>query len=129
MIYDPKEREVQAIGYRDRVMQHLICDNYLQPLLDKKLIYYNVACRKGKGTALAIKALRKFMTEHYKKNGTGGYFIKADIKKYFGYLSAGNGFFLYLQIEGKLNVYKKITEKDGGDCLRPFLLSKINRQK
>ncbi len=82
-IYDPKEREIQAIGYRDRILQHVLCDNYLMPLLDSKLIYYNVACRKGKGTSLAIKALRKFMTKHYKKYGNSGYFIKADIRKYF----------------------------------------------
>lgn len=54
MIYDPKEREIQAISYMDRVVQHSLCDNYLIPLLEKKLIYDNVACRKGKGSSLAF---------------------------------------------------------------------------
>lgn len=35
MIYDPKEREIQAITYRDRIIQHSLCDNYLTPLLEK----------------------------------------------------------------------------------------------
>lgn len=83
MIHDPKAREIQAISYRDRVIQHSICDNYLVPLLEKRLIFYNVACRKNKGTGLAISALKKFMTSHYKKCGLGGYIIKIDIKKYF----------------------------------------------
>lgn len=83
MIYDPKEREIQAISYRDRVVQHSICDNYLIPLLEKKLIYDNVACRKNKGSSLAYKRLRGFLTDYYKKNGNSGYFVKLDIKKYF----------------------------------------------
>ena len=73
MIYDPKEREIQAIGYRDRVLQHAICDNYLMPLLEKRLIYDNVACRRGRGTKQAYDRLRHFMTEHYKR------YKKADI--------------------------------------------------
>lgn len=83
MIYDPKEREIQAIPYRDRIVQHSVCDNLLIPLLENHLINANCACRKGKGTDYAIKLLRHFMTEHYKKNENNGYFVKLDIKKYF----------------------------------------------
>ena len=83
MIYDPKEREIQAIGYRDRVVQHSICDNFLVPLLERHLIYDNVACRKKKGSGLAVKRLRMFMTKHYKAYGNKGYFVKADVKKFF----------------------------------------------
>lgn len=83
VIYDPKERQIQAISYRDRIVQHSLCDFYLTPLLDNRLYYYNVACRKNKGTALAIKAIRKFLCEHYKIHGKQGYFIKIDIAKYF----------------------------------------------
>lgn len=83
MIYDPKEREIQAITYRDRIVQHSLCDNYLMPLLDKKLIYENVACRKKKGSSLTFFILRKCMTDYYKKHGQSGYFIKLDVKKYF----------------------------------------------
>lgn len=83
MIYDPKEREIQAIGYRDRIIQHSICDNYLTPLLDRHLIYDNAACRKNKGTGFAISRWRRFMAEYYKKNGAEGYFVKLDVRKYF----------------------------------------------
>jgi hypothetical protein len=27
MIYDPKEREIQALSFGDRVVQHSLCDN------------------------------------------------------------------------------------------------------
>lgn len=83
MIYDPKEREIQAIHYRDRIVQHTFCDNFLTPLLDRHLIYDNAACRKNKGSHFAIKRLRRFMTEHYKNYGKNGYFIQIDVKKYF----------------------------------------------
>lgn len=83
MIYDPKEREIQAIPYRDRIVQHSICDNLLIPLMENHLINANCACRVGKGTDYAIKLLRKFMTKHYRKYGKSGYFVKLDIKKYF----------------------------------------------
>ncbi len=83
MIHDPKEREIQAISYRDRIVQHSLCDGYLMPLLDKHLIYDNAACRREKGTLFAIKRLRKFMCEYYKGHGKNGYFVKVDVSKYF----------------------------------------------
>ena len=85
-IYDPKEREIQAIPYRDRIVQHALCDVLLIPLLENHLINANCACRIGKGTDYAIKLLRSFMTKHYRKYGSEGYFIKLDIKKYFPYI-------------------------------------------
>ena len=66
-IYDPKKREIQAIPYRDRIVQHALCDKLLIPLLEKYLIDANCACRRGKGTDYAMKLLRSFMTRHYKK--------------------------------------------------------------
>lgn len=83
MIYDPKKREIQAIPYSDRIVQHSLYDNLLIPLMKHHLINANCACRVGKGTDYAIKLLRQFMTKHYKKNGNSGYFVKLDIKKYF----------------------------------------------
>lgn len=83
MVFDPKEREIQAIHYRDRIVQHSICDNFFIPVLDRRLIYDNSACRVGKGTHFIMKRLKKFMREYYRENGAVGYFIKFDIRKYF----------------------------------------------
>ena len=83
MIYDPKEREIQAISYKDRIVQHSLCDNLLVPLLENHLIDANCACRVGRGTSYAIKLLRSFMAQHYRKQGATGYFVKLDISKYF----------------------------------------------
>lgn len=83
LIHDPKRREIQALSYGDRIVQHSLCDNVLGPYLEKRLIYDNSACRKGKGTHFAISRLTAFLRKHYRQYGTNGYILKCDIKKYF----------------------------------------------
>ncbi len=83
-IYDPKYRMIHALHYRDRVVQHCLCDEVIAPILDKKLIYDNAACRIGKGTHFAIGRVSKFLHDFYNKHGTDGYFLKCDIRKFFG---------------------------------------------
>ena len=48
MIYDPKKREIQALSFRDRVVQHCLCDNILRPYFENRLIYDNAACREDR---------------------------------------------------------------------------------
>ena len=79
MIFDPKEREIQALSYYDRIIQHVLCDEVLTPFFDKRLIYDNCACRIGKGTHFALKRLTQFFQQHYKKYGANGYILKCDI--------------------------------------------------
>jgi len=83
LVHDPKDREINALHYRDRVVQHCICDEVLAPALDKRLIYDNAACRPGKGTHFAIHRLNSFLREYYRKNGAEGYFLKCDVRKFF----------------------------------------------
>jgi RNA-directed DNA polymerase len=83
IIYEPKQREIQALSYRDRIVQHALCDNYLYPFLTKRLVYDNAACQKGKGTDFAQKRLECFMRKFYKSSGTDGYMLKSDICHYF----------------------------------------------
>lgn len=82
-VYDPKFRVIHALHYRDRVVQHCLCDEVLAPILDKKLIYDNAACRIGKGTHFAISRISKFLRDFYNKYGEDGYFLKCDIRKFF----------------------------------------------
>ncbi len=83
IVHDPKVRIIHALHYRDRVVQHCICDEVLAPTLDKKLIYDNAACRIGKGTHFAMRRLSGFLSDFYKKYGSDGYFLKCDIRKFF----------------------------------------------
>ncbi len=83
-IYEPKERLIEALPFRDRVMIRCFCDVCLKPKIDKKLIYDNCACRKGKGTTFAIERLHTFLKKEYgKEKNNDIYFLKCDIRKYF----------------------------------------------
>ena len=65
-------------------MVRCFCDVCLKPKIEKKLIYDNCACRKGKGTTFAIDRLHKFLRKEYlKENNNNVYFLKCDIRKYF----------------------------------------------
>lgn len=47
-VYEPKERQICAADFRDRVVHHAIC-NVVEPIWDKTLISDTYACRKEKG--------------------------------------------------------------------------------
>lgn len=87
IIHDPKTREIQALCYADRIVQHSLCDNVLGPYLDKRLIYDNAACRLNKGTHFAMNRLTYFLRRQYNESGTNGYILKCDIRKYFDSIS------------------------------------------
>lgn len=82
-VFEPKERDIEAISYGDRVLQHAICDEILIPYMEKHLIYDNAACRKQKGTLFALNRLAHFLRDYYLKFGTDGYVLKADVAKFF----------------------------------------------
>ena len=83
VVTDPKRRDVHALHYRDRVVQHALCDNVLEPVLDPRLIFDNAASRKGKGTHFALDRLTAFLRGHYREHGTDGYFLKFDVRRYY----------------------------------------------
>lgn len=82
-IYDPKKRMIHALQYRDRIVQHSLCDNIIEPYTERHLIYDNAASRKGKGTHFAMNRLDGFLHSFYKAYGISGYFLKYDIHKFF----------------------------------------------
>ncbi len=83
-IYEPKERIIEALPYKDRLVQMALCCGIIEPILGRKLVYDNTACQKGKGTHFAIKRLHGFLNKFYINNkSNAGYFLKVDIAKYF----------------------------------------------
>lgn len=82
-VYEPKERDVMSNSFRDKVVQHSLCDNVLEPLIKKAFIYDNAASQKGKGTHFALDRAEEFMRSYYRKHGANGWVLKCDIRKYF----------------------------------------------
>lgn len=76
-LFDPKERQISAAPFRDRLVHHALCQ-IIEPLLDKKFIFDSYACRKHKGTHKAIHRLQFFL-----KKPQTTYALKCDISKCF----------------------------------------------
>lgn len=83
MIHDPKDRKIHALHFADRVVQHSLCDNVIAPLLEKRLIYENAACRLNKGTDFARNILTQNLSRCFRKAGKNFWILKCDIRKYF----------------------------------------------
>lgn len=82
-VYEPKERLIQTTSFKDKVVQHCLCDNVIMPRLAEIFIYDNCAAQKGKGTMFGLERLKLQMLEFYKQYGRGGYILKCDVKKFF----------------------------------------------
>ncbi|ACF47377.1 RNA-directed DNA polymerase (Reverse transcriptase) (plasmid) [Prosthecochloris aestuarii DSM 271] len=74
-IREPKPRRISAADFQDRVVQHALC-NILGPLCERRLIFDTWACRRGKGSHLAMKRAQAFSRRF-------PYFLKCDIRRYF----------------------------------------------
>ena len=82
-VYEPKERIIQTTSFKDKVIQHSLCDNVIMPRLQQVFIYDNCAGQKGKGTLFGLDRLQEQMQHFYERYGFEGYILKCDIAKYF----------------------------------------------
>lgn len=79
----PKERSIKACKFRDKIVQHILCDNILCQQLSRICIKDNYAGQKNKGTLYGRERLRKKMQAFYFSNELNGYIFKGDISKYY----------------------------------------------
>ncbi|MFH1889353.1 MAG: reverse transcriptase domain-containing protein [Nanoarchaeota archaeon] len=82
ILRDPKTRKISKSHFRDRIVHHAIV-NILEPIYEKSFIFDNCACRKGKGSLLALNRFRKFQRKVTNNLTSRAYCLKADIKQYF----------------------------------------------
>lgn len=82
-VYEPKERVIKTTSFKDKVIQHSLCDNVILPKLEEVFIYDNCAGQKGKGTLFGLDRLSEQMKAFYKRYGHSGYILKCDISKFF----------------------------------------------
>ena len=78
-----KMRHIMAMTIADRCIQKVLCEKYLTPVLEPKLIFDNGASQKGKGTDFSLRRLKRQLLYHYKKYGREGYILQYDFSKYF----------------------------------------------
>ena len=82
-VYEPKKRLIKAAAFRDKIVQHSLCDNILLPRLKDVFIRNNFAGQISKGTLFGLNTLKADMLNFYNQCGMSGYILKADITKFF----------------------------------------------
>lgn len=80
-IYEPKQRLIMALPFRDRVVQWAIYQ-VLFPIFTKTFISDSYACIPGRGTHSAVQKLSYWLHQVDRKPGKY-YYLKLDIAKYF----------------------------------------------
>lgn len=80
-VYEPKERQVAALPFRDRVVQHALVAA-IEPLWERRFVADSYACRPGRGTHRGADRAQAMLRQVKREHGHVAVF-KADIAKYF----------------------------------------------
>ena len=76
-IYEPKERLISALDFKDRLVQHALC-NVIAPIFEAGLLPYTFACRPGKGTHAGVRHVQALL-----RSTGASHFLKTDFTKFF----------------------------------------------
>lgn len=76
-IYEPKQRLISALDFKDRLVQHAVC-NIISPIFEKTLLPYTFACRDNLGTHAGVIHIQKTL-----RKTNARYFLKTDFAKFF----------------------------------------------
>lgn len=79
-VYEPKERIIKAVPFKDRIVHHALC-NVVEPIFESRFIFDSFACRKHKGSHKGLKRVRHVVQNCFR--GKEGYALKCDVQKYF----------------------------------------------
>ena len=63
VVYEPKKRLIQTNSFKDKIVQHVVCDEILYPVLSVPFILDNYGSQVGKGTHFGLDRLSGFMRE------------------------------------------------------------------
>lgn len=80
-VYEPKQRLVAALPFRDRVVQHSIVAT-IEPIWERRFIHDSYACRPQKGTHSGANRAQEYLQAVQRQHGRA-FALKADISKYF----------------------------------------------
>lgn len=115
-IYEPKERIIEALPYRDRVVHQWYVHEFITSNFIPKFITNSYACIEGRGTHKAVKDLQFAMRKAKRKYGSY-WILKCDVLKFFYNI---NTHILYAILK------KKIEDKDLLAFTQKILFQKRN---
>lgn len=82
IIYEPKQRKIQSLPFKDRIVQQWYVEEFIKPIFVPMFIKQTYACIEGRGVHKAVKTLNQYMYQLDKKN-PDMYILKCDISKFF----------------------------------------------
>lgn len=82
IITDPKQREVFAAQFRDRIVHHLYY-NYVHTMLERTFIHDSYSCIRGRGTHYGIDRLERHIRQESQNYREPCYVLKMDVRGYF----------------------------------------------
>lgn len=82
-IFIPKRRVAQIPGAVDKIVQHLLCDEYLYDVVTKPLINTTYACMTDRGVGAADKNLKEQLRRFWRLYHAKPLILKCDIHGYF----------------------------------------------
>lgn len=80
-IYEPKQRLIAALPFKDRVVHHALC-NLIEPIFERPMIHDSYACRRGQGVLAGVLRTTRFLRDAGRRWGRV-YCLKADVTKFF----------------------------------------------
>lgn len=81
-VFEPKERNIQALPYKDRIVHQWYVEEFIKPYIVPKFISTTFACLTDKGTHKAVCEVQRQM-RIFKRNFGDFWILKCDIKKFF----------------------------------------------
>ena len=75
-VHEPKKREISALPFSDRVVQHALCA-VIEPLFERSFLPNSYACRRNKGSHIAAIDAQATMRRGFT------HWLKMDFSKYF----------------------------------------------
>ena len=79
-----KTRLIQNENIENRIVKHCLCDDIINPTLQRYLIYDNGASIKGRGISFTRQRLLTHLRRYYATNKTNeGYILLIDFSKYY----------------------------------------------
>ena len=86
IITDPKQREVFAAAFRDRIVHHLYY-NYTHELYERTFIHDSYSCIQHRGTHFGIKRLEKHIRAASNNYTQRCFVLKMDVRGYFMHIN------------------------------------------
>lgn len=83
MVYDPKEREVLALPFPDRIVHQLLVEHVIKPYYVPRFISDSYACIPNRGTHRAVVKTQKYMRAMNIKTNGKYWIVKMDVSKFF----------------------------------------------